>query len=197
MLRPFVLLHRMLRITSCIVTNIEIPEFHAGEYPEHCARKSFCPPGDQRSDPWKRFARTFRRNFVTGLERVRLRGERWPRRCRDAGKGAEAAAIAAHAIDHRKEEKNTSDGPGRSKDDCRASSLVFLSLYRDVTDDGDLAFKLAPHHRNLIERETDSVSSCAITLDWDFNVGERRQHRSLPLEGWEIPPRTDDRYDAI
>lgn len=133
-------------------------------------------------------------NFVTGLERVRLYGERWPVIWAVAEKGAEVAAIAAHAIDHGKEEKNTSHRSGRFKDGCRAS-LVFLSLYRMSTD-GDLAFKLAPHCRNLVEREIDSVSSCAINLDWNFNVGKRRQ-RSLALEGCKIPPRTDDRYDAI
>lgn len=43
----------------------------------------------------------------------------------------------------------------------------------------DLAFK--PEHcrcRNLVEREIDSVSSCAINLDCDFNVEKAtRQHR--------------------
>lgn len=41
-----------------------------------------------------------------------------------------------------------------------------------MSTDGDLAFKLALSRRNLVEREIDSVSSCAINLDWDFNVGE-------------------------
>ncbi|KYM95677.1 hypothetical protein ALC62_13680 [Cyphomyrmex costatus] len=81
---------------------------------------------------------------------------------RDAGKRAETAAIA-----------------GRSwfKDGCRAS-LVFLNLYREsgCQPTGDLAFKLAPRCSNLVEREIDSVSSCAINLDWDFNVGKQRQH---------------------
>jgi len=80
-------------------------------------------------------------------------------------------------VDHGKGEKNTSHGSERFKDGCRAS-LVFLNLYREsgCQPTSDLAFKLAPRCSNLAEREIDSVSSCAINLDWDFNIGKQRQH---------------------
>lgn len=106
-------------------------------------------------------------------------------------------------VDHGKEEKNTSHGSERFKDGRRAS-LVFLNLYREsgCQPIGDLAFKLAPRCSNLVEREIDSVSSCAINLDWDFNVGKQRQHTVRWRSGDAkfrptTPHSTDDRYDAI
>ncbi|TGZ31996.1 hypothetical protein DBV15_10102, partial [Temnothorax longispinosus] len=66
----------------------------------------------------KRFVEAIRTDIPTKFRnRLRTRyTEKDGRRSGYAGKGAEAAAIAAHAIDHGKEEKNTSHGSERSKD---------------------------------------------------------------------------------
>lgn len=63
-----------------------------------------------------------------------------------------------------------------------------------MSTDGDLAFKPALSRRNLVEREIDSVSSCAINLDWDFNV---RVSDALDVpRGEETRNSVDERRDG-
>ncbi|TGZ31987.1 Uncharacterized protein DBV15_10103 [Temnothorax longispinosus] len=69
-----------------------------------------------------------------------------------------------------------------------------------MSTDGDLAFKLASQCRNLVEREIDSVSSCAINLDWDFNIGKRRQHQFVggaPGDAGKFHPATPYRRQIL
>jgi len=53
---PFVLIEYLgVCIMSVCRNQHRNPTVDNGEYPKHhCARKSFCSPGDRRSDPWKR-----------------------------------------------------------------------------------------------------------------------------------------------
>ncbi|CAL1683508.1 unnamed protein product [Lasius platythorax] len=122
----------MHRIPRCLCTSCKAPEspnptVDNEGYPEHgCARKSFCPLDDQRSDPWKvgHSPAKFRNRLSASYTRRDSDN-------RDAGKGGAESGCDCRKIGE-KGEKYESHESGRLSEDGRRASLVFLSLYRDV-----------------------------------------------------------------